>query len=135
MKKNKTTLTQTYGNMIRVACTAYFRSMGLSGEELQSIADELGISKSTVEGVVYKETGGLDTYAAVFAKLNKIDSNKIEQLIPSFLDNLYSKKPPKSYLKWQGIATKLTENKRLFWLSILEAAIDAERKFKSKSNK
>lgn len=121
-----------YGDMVRSACTAYFRSLGLTGEQIQKIADDLKVSKSTIEGVIYKEKGGLDTYAAVFAKIHKIEKNNIRNSLFSFLEHLNSSKPRKSYLKWQKIASSLTENRRLFWLSILEAAIDAERRFRSK---
>ncbi len=124
--------TAIYGDMVRSAFTAYFRSLGLSGNEIQSLADELEISKSTVEGAIYKDTGGLDTYAAIFAKLHKIEKKNIQDALLSFLEHLHSSRPTKSYLKWQSIAAKLTENRRLLWLSILDAAIDAERKFKSK---
>ena len=92
----------------------------------------MNVSKSTVEGAIYKDTGGLDTYAAIFAKVHKIEKKNIRDALLSFLEHLYSSRPTKSYLKWQSIAAKLTENRRLLWLSIHDAAIDAERKFKSK---
>ena len=126
--------TTVYGDMVRSALTTYFRTLGLSGSEIQSLADELEVSKSTIEGAIYKDTGGLDTYAAIFAKMHKSEKKNIRDVLLSFLEHLYSptSRPTKSYLKWQGIAAKLTENRRLLWLSILDAAIDAERKFKAK---
>ena len=132
MKEEAKKPSTVYGDMIRSACTAYFRSLGISGEQIRTMANELKVSKSAIEGVIYKEKGGLDTYAAVFAKLHKIEKKNIRDALLSFLEHLYDSRPTKSYLKWQRIAGKLTENKRLLWLSILEAAIDAERKFKSK---
>ena len=134
MKEEAKRPTTVYGDMVRSALTAYFRTLGLSGSEIQSLADELEVSRSTIESAVYKDIGGLDTYAAVFAKLHKVEKKNIHDTLLSFLEHLHlpTSRPTKSYLKWQSIAGKLTENKRLLWLSILDAAIDAERKFKAK---
>jgi predicted DNA-binding protein YlxM (UPF0122 family) len=132
MESDEKKLTTVYGDMVRSACTAYFRSIGLSGDQIQEIADKLQVSRSTVEAAVYKDKGGLDTYAAIFAQVHDIGKENLQSSLMGFLEQLSSSRPSKSYLKWQKVASKLTENRRLFWLSILDAAIEAERKFKSK---
>ena len=96
MKEKIKKPTTVYGDAVRSACTAYFRTLELTGEKIQKIADELEISRSAVEGVVYKEKGGLDTYAAVFAKINKLDKKNIMNSLFGFLQHLQKSKPTKS---------------------------------------
>jgi hypothetical protein len=121
-----------HGDILRKLLSTHFREFGLSGKEIEELSSKLNISRSSIESAIYKAKGGLDTFSAIFCEINKVKDSELESSISNFLEHSLSKKPPKSYLMWQKIASKLTENKRIYWLSLLDAAIEADRKFRAK---
>lgn len=93
-------------------------------------------SKSTIENMVYKGGGSLDSWFTVLEYCFKLKPNQLESLFIDFKTFLRKqRKLTPDEVAWSKTGESLTKERRLFWSEAILAVEDIERKYREKKKK
>lgn len=135
--KNMDALTTEFRNFLQEVARAKMLEMSenptsgmISGKVLKIAANHTCISESSLQGMVYSGTGGLDSWVKLFAYLFNLSPKQLTRFLVEIKELLKTKrKISEGETRWSQLGDQLTEDKLLFWGDAIEIMENASPEY------
>ena len=130
--RDKASRTATLAAPIRELFRSLVRNKIQSEADKRELAKYLNRSVSFVNQLIYYGEGGMDAWIGALAFTFKIDTSKCAALIRDYALFLRKLSPLSEADKtWFSLDKTLSEEDKLYWLGVIQAAIEIESSHKS----
>lgn len=129
-KQKSANLSQTFREFLRTLAlsmiSAKFKDSTMA-EAKKELLKGLDISPSALEAMLYRGSGGMDTWVDLYGALTEMNPEQLDLALTEIQDTLKKKrKLTKGDAAWIKRGESLSEDKKLFWTDLIATMEDLE---------
>lgn len=129
-KPKNDNLSHTFREFLRTLAlsmiSAKFKDSSMA-EAKKELLKNLDVSASALEAMLYRGSGGMDTWVQLFGALTEMNPEQLDLALTEIQDTLKKKrKLTKGDAAWIKRGESLSEDKKLFWTDLIAVMEDLE---------